>query len=82
MSTNINISSSGISSEFAQDSTFPNVYYCGTAKLNSSILDPVWTVRKLIVNINGNVAVQKPDTSPANSPVIWNIRETYTYIAV
>jgi len=54
MSTNINISSSGIETRFAKHTntgTYPNSYLCGTAKLNTPEGTNAWTIKMVVVAV-------------------------------
>jgi hypothetical protein len=79
MSTNINISSSGIETRFAKHTdtgTYPNSYLCGTAKLNTPEGTNAWTIKMVVVAVNGSVTIKNP---PSNGSVNWTGREGYVY---
>ena len=83
MSTNINISSSGIENRFAKSTKesspgvllYPNSYICGTAKLNTPEATTAWTLVLIEVAVNGTVTTKTCDTSPAS----WANAQTYTF---
>jgi len=79
MATGITISSSGIETRFAKHTdtgTYPNSYLCGTAKLNTPEGTNAWTIKMVVVAVNGSVTIKNP---PSNGSVNWTGREGYVY---
>lgn len=79
MSTTISVlsSSSGMETRFAQDSTTPTLYYCGTAKLNTPESTNGWTLKRLEIFASGAVVTKTASGVPVTFN--WTDRETYTY---
>ena len=56
-----------------------NIIYIGFAKPGSSEDKPVWAIKKIEYDDNGNLAAVKWAEGNNNFDKIWNDRTTYSY---